>query len=108
MYSIYLISANIEGLIQWKVGLSRHPEKRLKELKTANPNIIGINALYTVNDRAVAYRIEAILKKNLKAFSIGGEWMEQIALTETLFIEYCTLYEDLARVILKKNDFSIY
>lgn len=108
MYSLYLISANIEGLIQWKVGLSRHPEKRLKELKTANPNIIGINALYEVNDRAVAYRIEAILKKNLKQFSIGGEWMEHIALNETLFIEYCTLYETLARVILKKNDYTIY
>jgi hypothetical protein len=100
MYNIYLIHASVDGLTQWKVGLSKHPEKRINELKTANPNITHIHALYEISDRKIAYKTEAMLKNFLKPFKINGEWVEQIALNDILFFEYCERYEQLARTLI--------
>ena len=105
MYSIYLISAYVDGILQWKVGLSKHPNKRLKELKTANPNIKDIHALYEINNRELAYKTEALIKKRLKEFKINGEWFESYSLNETLFFEYCDLCHGTAKALIqiKKN-----
>lgn len=105
MYNIYLISAINEGNLQWKIGLSKHPEKRIKELKTANPNIDKIVGLYEINRRDVAYKTEALIKKKLKPFKINGEWVEGYSLNQTIFFEYCKLYEEIAisLIQIKKN-----
>lgn len=105
MYSIYLISAYNDGILQWKVGLSKHPKKRLSELKTANPNIKEIHALYEISDREIAYKTEAIIKQKLKEFKINGEWFESYSLNEVLFFEYCEMSYDLAKTLIqiKKN-----
>lgn len=100
-YSLYLISALTDGILQWKIGLSKHPNKRITELKTANPNIQQIDALYEIRNRQVAYKTEALLKKNLKSFQISGEWIEGYALNQTLFIEYCTMYEEIAQTLIE-------
>jgi len=101
MYNIYLIYAEMEGLGQWKIGLSKHPNKRVNELRTANPNIIGIIALHEIHNRQVAYKTETLMKRFLKPFQIGGEWYDIIALNQTLFLEYCTKYETLARILVE-------
>ena len=54
LYSLYLISAITDGILQWKIGLSKHPNKRITELKTANPNIQQIDALYGIKNRQIA------------------------------------------------------
>ena len=101
MYNIYLIYAEFEGLGQWKIGLSKNPERRLNEMRTANPNIKGIHALYEIDNRQVAYKTEALMKRFLKPFQIGGEWVDIIALNQTLFLEYCKKYETHARVLIE-------
>lgn len=101
MYNLYLIYAETEGIGQWKIGLSKHPKKRINELKTANPNIVGISVLYEINERDVAYKTETLLKRFLKPFKISGEWVDIIALNQTLFIEYCKKYESIARTLIE-------
>lgn len=101
MYNLYLIYAETNDIGQWKIGLSKHPNKRINELKTANPNIIGISALYEIYERDVAYKTEALLKKLLLPFKISGEWVDIIALNPVLFIEYCTKYEMIARTLIQ-------
>lgn len=104
MYNLYLIYAETEGIGQWKIGLSKHPNKRILQLKTANPNIKNISALYEIDDRAVAYKTETLIKKFLKSFQIEGEWVDVIALNQTIFLEYCKKYETQARVIIEINN----
>lgn len=105
MYSIYLISAYNDGILQWKVGLSKHPQKRLKELKTANPNIKDIHALFEISNRELAYKTEAIVKKRLNEFKINGEWFTSYSLNETLFFEYCDISYGIAKTIIQiKNN----
>lgn len=105
MYSIYLICAITDNIRQWKVGLSKHPDKRIKELQTGNPNITGISCLYKISDRERAYKTEALLKAYLKPFKLRGEWIEDIALNETLFFEYCEKYEIIAKSLIEiKNN----
>jgi hypothetical protein len=110
MYNLYLIYAEIESIGQWKVGLSKHPNKRINELRTANPNIVGISALYEIYERDVAYKTEALLKKFLLPFKIAGEWVNIMALSPLLFLEYCEKYEQIAKTLIqiKKNKKYIY
>lgn len=102
---IYLISASYGEELIWKIGVSKHPEKRFKEHKTANPNLIEINALYIVKSSEIAYFIEARLKKYLEPFKINGEWFEQIALNPELFTIYCDKFNlnALSYIELQKN-----
>lgn len=102
MYKIYLISAiNPEGHLQWKVGLSKHPDKRIKEIKTANPNKLNINATYSINERDVAYKTESLIHKFLDNFKIDGEWFESYSLNTDIFFVYCEKYEEIARILVK-------
>ncbi len=105
IYCIYLIYAQTEEIPQWKIGLSKHPEKRILELKTANPNISHIEATYGISDRAVAYKTEALIKKYLKPFKINGEWVEYYVLNKILFFEYCEKYKQIAETLIQiKNN----
>ena len=38
-YKIYLIYAEINDTIQWKIGITKDINKRIKQLQTGNPNI---------------------------------------------------------------------
>jgi len=83
MFKIYLISAiNSEGHLQWKVGVSKHPDKRIKELATANPNNLTLEAIYHINDKEIAYKTEKLIHKFLGDFKINGEWFESYALND--------------------------
>ena len=108
IYLIYAVTDNI--IAQWKIGVSKHPEKRFKELQTANPNIVRIEALFEVKKRDVAYKLEALLKKYLKPFKINGEWIEFIALNSILFFEYCERFNNIAETLIeiKNNKKEIY
>lgn len=105
MFNIYLIGAIIdENIIQWKIGISIHPDKRLLQLKTSNPNIDKIYALYKIKDRELAYKTEALLKRKLKQFKINGEWIDHYGLNVDLFLLYCEMCETSASVIIENNN----
>lgn len=91
---IYLIEANIGQTIQYKLGISKHPDKRLKQLVTANPNITGIAEKYKVKNREYANKIETLLHKTFSLNKINGEWFNDDILTKEIFIEKCRIYEN--------------
>lgn len=90
------MSASYGDEIIWKIGVSKHPEKRFKEHQVANPNLIQICALYECTNSKYAYMIEARIKRELKEFKINGEWFESISMNTDLFIAYCERYYEIA------------
>ena len=73
---IYMI-ANSEGY--FKVGISKHPEKRLRQLQTGNQN--NLKLIFTEEfecNRNKLLKIEALIHKEISSFSkhMKGEWFK--------------------------------
>lgn len=92
--NVYLIKAVIEDVIQYKIGLSKHPQKRILELKTANPNIIDVVVQFETKNREYASFIERSLHNYYKFNSIDGEWFKEIDYVE--FVQLCKKFEHIA------------
>lgn len=77
MKTVYLVSAEINGSVVYKIGwTSRTPEDRIKEFKTGNAS-----DMYLVDSfkSKWATKIESHLHRYFKDKSLSGEWF---ALTE--------------------------
>lgn len=70
---IYLARESISGRI--KIGVSKNPEKRVKQLNTGNPEIIELIAKYSANEQP--YKSEAILHDAFKKTRLHGEWFSK-------------------------------
>lgn len=88
------MSASDGDTIIWKLGVSKHPQKRFLEHKVSNPNLLQINALYECKNSEIAYFIEAKLKLYLADFNRNGEWFEPFSLSPELFITYCEMFNE--------------
>lgn len=98
MYSVYLIYSELGNVGQWKIGVTGNLNERFASIKTANPNIIGYTTTYDVEDKDLAYNIEALLKKHFRNSKISGEWIQHEALNKSLFLELCLKYENLIKI----------
>lgn len=98
MWNVYLMSASDGDETIWKIGVSKHPEKRFKEHKVSNPKLQKINALFECEESRLAYMIESMLISYLKDFKIDGEWFDGYSLTPELFILYCERFYKNAKV----------
>jgi hypothetical protein len=65
--SLYFIQSDLTGMI--KIGRSKDPQKRLKQLQTGNPNKLKLIASF---DR-MGWR-EKALHEHLSKWSLEGEW----------------------------------
>lgn len=92
--NVYLIKAEIDDIVQYKIGLSKHPQKRILELKTANPNIIDVVVQYETKNREYASFIEKSLHNHYKFNSIDGEWFKEIDYVQ--FVQLCEKFEHIA------------
>ena len=73
---VYIISNNQDAI---KVGISKHPDKRLKQLQTSNPNKLSL--LFTEEfecSRNHLLKIEKLIHRELTNISKGrvGEWFK--------------------------------
>lgn len=68
MAFVYIIECDEK----YKVGKANNVNKRLKQLKTANPDEIIIIRAYNCYKKA--YKIETSIKQYLKNNNIQGEW----------------------------------
>lgn len=109
MVYIYLIEANIKDTVQYKIGISKHPDKRILELKTANPNIVGIINRYKVKNRFYANKIETLLHKTYIINKISGEWFYSDSIPKE-FLTKCQLFEKNIEIYekLQKNIYEDY
>ena len=73
---VYIISDNMNYI---KIGISKNPEKRLKQLQTAYPTkltIIFTEEFYCKRNHLL--KIESVIHKKVKAIAtkVNGEWFE--------------------------------
>lgn len=67
--NLYIIQSNNNGLI--KIGRSKNPQKRLKQLQTGNPNKLKL--IYTFEGEG--WR-EKIIHERLSYYRLEGEWFD--------------------------------
>lgn len=100
---IYLIYAEIGSIGQWKIGYTqRTAQHRINDMKTSNPNIVGVSAEYKVYSK-YGLEIETILKRHLKSYKIEGEWLRFEALTIKSFLHLCSTIELNIKAIKETN-----
>jgi hypothetical protein len=69
---VYLIKAEMaDGSFQYKIGISKHVEKRLLENKTSNPNNLQIVHVFKSLHSNI---METALKNRFRYCRIEGEW----------------------------------
>ena len=98
MKYIYLIQS-LENSY-YKIGVSKHPNKRLSELQTGNPSSMK---LITLHKTEYAHQIEKTLHRRYSHLNREGEWYNLSVANEVSFIEECKKIEN-NLLVLEKND----
>lgn len=98
MKYVYLIQS-LENSY-YKIGTSKHPKKRLKELQTGNSSELKLVEIYPSE---FANLIEKTLQRRYLHLRKEGEWFDMSISNEVSFIQECQKIEE-TLTILKKND----
>ena len=98
MKYIYLIQS-LENSY-YKIGVSKHPKKRIKELQTGNASELRLIDTY---QSEYANKIEKTLQRRYSHLRKEGEWFDMGISNEASFIEECRKIEETLS-FLKKND----
>ena len=97
MKYIYLIQSLEDGY--YKIGISKHPQKRIEQLKTGNASELKL--VYTYQTE-YANKIENTLQRRYSHLNKNGEWFNLSLNEEVNFISDCKKIEENIN-ILKKN-----
>ncbi len=99
MKQVYLIQSLEDST--FKIGTSKHPEKRLKQIQTGNPTKLK---LFDTYESEIAVKIETALHHLLSHYKREGEWFE-IPLNEAIkFKEKCSKIENNFKYLLENNN----
>lgn len=97
MKYIYLIQSLEEGY--YKIGVSKHPNKRITELNTGNSSPLKLIETYKSE---FANQIEKTLQRKYHHLKKNGEWFNISVSIEITFIEECKFIEENLK-FLKNN-----
>jgi len=97
MTSIYLIQS-LENSY-YKIGVSMHPQVRLKQHQTGNPSPVKLIEIYRSD---LAYKIEKVLHRRYSHARKECEWFDLSIAIEVSFIEECRKIEE-NLVFIEKN-----
>ena len=101
MYKIYLISAELDGAIYYKIGWTkRDPQKRLNELRTANSH--NLEVIYTFETKW-GPRIESMLHNYYSDLRCNGEWFRLSEQDVNDFILNCQKNHNILDCISSEN-----
>lgn len=95
---IYLIQSLEDGY--YKIGVSKHPNKRIKELNTGNSSPLKLIETYQTE---YADKIERALQRRYAHLHKKGEWFDMSISNEVSFRKECQNIEEMI-AFLKKND----
>jgi len=105
MFSVYLISSEINNRKLYKIGYTRRtPEKRISEFKTGNASDFEIVEVF---QSKWGTKIEAMVHKIYKEKKIWGEWFQLDQSDINIFIENCQKIHDNLELISKKNTYFL-
>jgi len=88
MKYIYLMQSLEEGF--YKIGVSKHPNKRINELNTGNSSPLKLIEIYKSE---YAYQIEKTLQRKYSFFKKNGEWFDLSLDVEINFNSDCRQIE---------------
>lgn len=72
---VYLYLMGCEGVVvHSKIGIAKNPNQRLKCLQCGNPNLIWLEARWSVGSRLGAETYERILHAVFDSYRVQGEW----------------------------------
>lgn len=84
----------------YKIGISKHPKKRVRELQTGNSSELKLVEVYKSE---FASQIEKTLQRRYSHLHKEGEWFDMGISNEVSFIQECQKIEE-TLTFLKKND----
>jgi len=100
MSYIYLIKSEVDETILYKIGFSKNPKQRLKELKIGNPNLEIVATWATKHN----HKLESTLHNNYKHKNINGEWFSLSSDEAESFLERCEQIEKTFDLLKKSNN----
>jgi hypothetical protein len=101
VYNLYLISSDYNNKKFYKIGWTkRDPQKRLKELKTANSQDLNIEYILTSK---FGPRIEKNLHRKYSNKRCNGEWFELNQKEASEFIDECKKQDHIFQILIDNN-----
>ena len=101
MKYIYLIQSLEDG--HYKIGVSKHPARRLLALQTGNSSKLKLIESY---ESEFAYSIEKSLQRRYSYLKKEGEWFYMSINNEVSFISECKIIEK--NIIFLKNNGNVF
>lgn len=102
MKYIYLIQS-LENSY-YKIGISKHPTKRLQQLQTGNSSQLKLVETY---QSEYAEKIERTLQRRYSYLRKEGEWFDMGISNEVSFLNECKQIEEILNLLEKNNDVFI-
>jgi hypothetical protein len=96
---IYLIKSIKYGC--YKIGVSKNPDKRLKQLQTGNPSELELLCVY---DSEIAFKIEKVLHNTFNINKEHGEWFDLSIKDEFYFINECKKIDETLKFLIKNEN----
>lgn len=87
----------------YKIGVSKNPQKRIRELKTGNSSPLKLVSSY---ETEIANKIEKILHRRFSHLSKEGEWFDLSISDDVNFINECEKIEN--NIIFLKNNGNLF
>jgi predicted GIY-YIG superfamily endonuclease len=85
---------------EYKIGVSKHPEKRLKQHQTGNPENISLICKFQTE---IPYKVETAVKNFLVTYRKNREWFEFPLEVEYGFYELCKRSESNLLLLQEKK-----
>ena len=102
MKYIYLIQSLENGY--YKIGVSKHPNKRIKELQTGNSSELKLIESY---HSKYPYKVEKSLQYRYSYLKKEGEWFDISIKEEVSFLADCKEIEGNIDILKKNNNVFI-
>jgi len=101
MSYIYLIKCEVDETILYKIGYSKDVKRRLKELKTSNPNPLEIVATFETKHNR---KLETSFHNYYKHKNVNGEWFSLSSNEVERFLENCRQMERNFDIMVKMGN----
>ena len=102
MNKIYLIKSKKESA--YKIGVSKNPNKRLKQLQTGNSSELELVTCY---ESEFAYKIEKTIHNMFSHLNENGEWYDLSIAEETKFNDICKNIEANIKFLINEGNIFI-
>src|ERR1035437_7980310 len=102
MKYIYLIQS-LENSY-YKIGVSKSPNLRIKQLNTGNPELIKLIEVYQSD---IAYKVEKVLHRRYAYARKKNEWFNLSLKEEVSFLNECKQIEEILNLLEKNKDVFI-